>query len=174
MKHRSVVMAVASYCSTADAERDLTAVVGPCGADDTSASAATLVEKGDAGHLTSVRYESTLADGGWPVVLLGAALTAVAAPLGIVFLTPLVVGRVAWSGVAVLVAHFWQSVPKDKLRKMGDLLEARQAALVIVALDHTEDEIAALLANATAATWVASTSDEFEADYLDAITADDG
>jgi hypothetical protein len=48
---------------------------------------------------------------------------------------------------------------------MSDLLEARQAALVVVALDRPEDEIRTVISDRAIATLVATTSANLEATY---------
>ena len=64
-------------------------------------------------------------------------------------------------GPVPLVSHFWQKTPKLQLHQMSDLLEAGQAALVVVAVDHTEHEIAALLPKATVVIVSESTATDF-------------
>ena len=42
-----------------------------------------------------------------------------------------------WAGVGGIVGYFWHNIPKRQLQRMSDLLESGQAALVVVALDHS-------------------------------------
>ena len=69
--------------------------------------------------------------------MLGGVLTVVSAPLGIVFLGPLAATTAVWAGAGGLVGHFWKNIPKDEVRRMGDLLEEGDAGLVIVAVNPT-------------------------------------
>ena len=82
--------------------------------------------------------------------LLGAALVVLAAPLGLRFLLSLRVTGDIWTTVANLVDHLWQNVPRSELHRMETLVEARQAALVVVSIDRTEPEVGRLLEHATA------------------------
>jgi hypothetical protein len=77
-----------------------------------------------------------------------------------------------WSGPAPAPAgssHFWHNIPKDDLRRMGDLLEAGQAALVVVAVDHTGEDIGALLSNATNKIVLDTTRADFETAFSQAV-----
>jgi hypothetical protein len=173
MTEHHVVVAVAAYRSRTDATQDIETVAG---ANRTAAHdfvAATLVEKGADGQLTVGEHTSTTTDIGWHGLLLGAAVTAITAPLGILILTRTVSTPAAWIGAATLVAHFWQNTPKQQLRTMSDLLEARQAAVVIVALDHAEHDLGGLVSDAAIAVVAARTSADLDAEYSEAI-ADPG
>ncbi len=146
MSDHPVVMAVAAYPSKAAADLDFHTVEGvPRGLD----IAAALLRKGADGRLTMVRQASPREQLTRGAALLGGALTVIAAPVGIVFLAPLVTTWAAWTTVASIVGHLWHNVPKQDLRQMSDLLEAGQAALVVVAIDNNGDHISGLLTNAT-------------------------
>ena len=80
--------------------------------------------------------------------ILGAALTVVAAPLGIVFLGPLMANTAVYAGAGGLVGHFWHNIPKDEVRKMSDLLETGEYGLVAVAVNPKGTDVGALLTNA--------------------------
>jgi hypothetical protein len=84
----------------------------------------------------------------WGGGILGASLTVISAPLGVVFLGPLAATTAVWAGAGSLVGHFWKNIPKDQVRKMSDLLEAGDFGLVIVAVNPKEAAIGSLLANA--------------------------
>jgi hypothetical protein len=145
----AVVIAVGSYPTRAAARQDFQQV---CRLEDEASRcvAAAVVEKGADGLLTIDRPKAAerLVCG---AALLGGALIVVAAPLGMLYLVPVVATKTAWAGVGAIVAHFWNNVPKAELRHMTDLLEATQAALVVVAVDRDHDEIRPLLANASSA-----------------------
>ncbi len=96
------------------------------------------------------RHHSAAPDSSWGGHLLGAALIVLAAPLGLRFLSSVIVNRESWVAVAHIAAHFWQNVPRSELHRMGDLLEARQAGIVVVSVDQTTQEVGRLLGNATA------------------------
>jgi hypothetical protein len=151
---QSVVLAVASYSSLASADRDVRAVRDAHRERGLDQVALAVLEKGDDGTLRVERHDQSprqLVRGGALLggVLLGSALTVVAAPVGIMFLARVVVTAAEWLGVSAIVGHFWHNIPKDQLRQMSDLLEAGQAAVLVVAVNLACDDIAARLPHAT-------------------------
>ena len=96
-------------------------------------------------------------------------LVVLAAPVGIAFLVPLAATGSAWAGVAALVGHVWHDIPKSELRRMSDLLEAGQAALVAVAVDRAADDVRAALTGATTAVVTDGVTADLEADVALAI-----
>ena len=149
MDDRSLIMAVASYASNGAAERDFLDVCGVRGASVGEVAAA-VVEKGPDGSLRMDRHRFTASDPAQGAQLLGAALVVLAAPLGLRFLSSVILTQETWVAVTHVAAHFWQNVPRSQLHRMGDLLEARQAGIVVAAVDHTKQEVGELLASATA------------------------
>ena len=105
----------------------------------------------------------------WGGALLGAALAVIAAPVGIVFLHPVVTTRAGWARVATLVDHFWQNIPQETLHLMSNLLESSPAGLVIVAVDHTREEVGVLLSGATGPTVIHSTTVSVDASAMGAV-----
>jgi len=168
MTDRPIVMAVASYRSKAAAEADFRAL-WPDEPDGTPRPiGAALVEKGANGRLTIDRHRCSQepAECGGPV--LGSALVAVAAPVGIRLLVTFVNSAAVLGGVGAITDHLWNSLPKDLLRQMSELLETAQAALVVVAADQTNETIEARLAGADEKV-VAVTCADFERDYADGV-----
>ena len=106
--------------------------------------AVAVLEKGADGALSLEHHEPVSADVAWAGALLGAALVVIAAPLGILLLATVVATRTAWAGAATLVDHFWHNIPRDELHQMSNLLEAGQAAVVIVAVGYRADDVRAL------------------------------
>lgn len=164
MSEHNVAMAVGTYRSRADADRDFADLVSLCRPDPEYVAVAQ-VSKGGDGQLTIDRHAASDSDQPWRRALLGAALAAIAAPLGINCLGRLAVTRAGWAGIAALVGVFWHHIPQDRLHKMSDLLEARQAALVVVALDRAGDETTTVLSGRAIAVLAAICSDDFEATY---------
>ena len=82
-------------------------------------------------------------------MLVGGALAIIAAPLAIVALSGVAAQGATWPGIGGVVGFFWDNVPKSQLRRMSDLLELGQAALVIVAVDRAGADIEPLLQRAT-------------------------
>ena len=168
MRETPVLMAVAAYHSRADADADFDAIAAIY-EGDAGQVAAVLVEKGAAGVLRLERPDGTATHLTWTGALLGAVLAVVAAPLGVHFLAPVVTTRAVWTGIAVLVSYVWYEIPKEALRQMTDVLETRQAALVIVAVNPDGQDIAAFLRNAAMTIRVDSITTALEADYAKAI-----
>jgi uncharacterized membrane protein len=162
-------MAVAGYDSTAAAVRDFDAVRSLEGRSGAGAVAAAIVDKGAVGEVRIKRHHSgasTLASGR---ALLGGALIVVAAPTGILYLTPALRQPAEWAGVGAIVSHFWHHCPKDDLRTMSDLLEVGQAAVVVVAIDASEADVAARLANATSMIVTDCTPADFDEEFSNAV-----
>jgi hypothetical protein len=140
-----LIIAVASYASKGAAERDFGDVCGLQGR-----VTAGVLEKGSDGALTMDGHHATPS---YPTAgghLLGAALVVLAAPLGLRFLLSLSVTSDIWTTVANRVDHLWQNVPRSELHRMETLVEARQAALVVLSVDRTEPEVGRRLEHATA------------------------
>ena len=100
------------------------------------------------GTLSIDRHNTSAKHAAWGTGVLGGALTVISAPLGIVFLGPVVATGAVWAGVGGLAGHFWKNIPKDEVRKMGDLLERGAAGLVIVAVNPQGIDVEGLLTNA--------------------------
>jgi uncharacterized membrane protein len=153
-----VVMAVASYCSNAAAAADFRSLRDG-GGHPARRLAIALVEKGAAGELILDRHYCTSGEPAWEGAVLGSALAVVAAPIGIRFLVPVVERGAVLGGVGAIAGHLWNNVPKDELRQMSDLLEAGQAALVVVTADEPREMVSARLSAATACVVAATVAD---------------
>ena len=150
MGEQAVVVAAATYTSRVMAAESLRALCGEP-ARGPGRLAAAIVEKGADGRLMIDRHGATTSHRGQDDLLLGAVLVVLAAPVGIAFLVPMAASGSAWAGVAALVGHVWHDIPKSELRRMSDLLEAGQAALVAVAVDRAADDVRGALTGATIA-----------------------
>jgi len=149
MTNQPVVLAVATYAARAHADHgfDSAMLVGQEGMAGHVGAA--VVEKGADGKLEIRRHDSTAGHLAFPCALLDGAITAIAPPVGIALLAPVLPTREAWAGVGAIVGHFWHHIPRNTLRRLSDLLESGQAALVVVAVGHTAEEIAAFLTHST-------------------------
>ena len=166
MSDHTTVLAVASYRTKDAADRDFDAIRSKEGQLD---YAAAVLEKGADGTIILDRHRHAAADIASGDALLGAALDIIAAPVGIQLLAPAAATRGAWAGVAALVAHFWHNIPRNELFRMSNLLEAGQAALVIVAVDHTTEDVRSLLSNATTTLVTDPTVADFATDISNAV-----
>jgi hypothetical protein len=165
MTDRTVVIAVASYRSRAAAQSDFRAVQGGSDPSGPRRLALALLEKGADGRLTIDRHFCSAAGPAWDGAVLGGALVVIAAPVGIAFLVAVVRSAAVLGGVSAIAAHFWNDVSKHQLRRMSELIEAEQAALLVVSADHERDALEAQLAGADART-VASTHGDVGEKYL--------
>jgi hypothetical protein len=149
MSDQSVILAVATYTARAHADHDFDSarLVGQKGSLDHLGAA--VVEKGADGRREIRRDDSSAEYLVFPGALLDGAITVIAPPLGITLLAPVLPTREAWARVGAIVGQFWHHFPRDTLRRLSDLLESGQLALVIVAVNHTGQEIAALLTHST-------------------------
>jgi hypothetical protein len=169
MSDQPVVVAVASYSSRATAELDFRAVWALRHESRVDQVAVAVVEKGANGSLEMARHHSTALPLVWGVALLGSAITVVATPLGITFLASVLATRAEWEGAAGIVGRFWHEVPRDLLRKMGNLLEAGQTGLVVVTVGQGAEDITAVLSNATSKIVTDCVRADLEADFATAI-----
>jgi hypothetical protein len=148
MRDQPVVLAVASYPSRAAAEEVLASLWASRPWEDHQLAAA-LVEKGSSGELEMEDHRGTTSGIGSGVAILGGALTAVAAPLGVAFLASGLAASAEWERAVSVVGRFWNEVPRDVLGRMSNLLEAGQAGLVIVAEGRDAHHVATCLSGAT-------------------------
>jgi uncharacterized membrane protein len=162
-------MAVASYASRAAAERDFEGLCPASGGFARDQVAAALVEKGADGRLTVEDHRSAPEGLVCGTALLGGALIVVAAPLGVIFLVPVLAATTTWAGVGALVAHLWNNIPKGDIRHMSDLVEAAQSALVVVALDRTIDQVKPLLGSASSSVVTDIGPADLEAEFCNAV-----
>jgi uncharacterized membrane protein len=171
MSEKQVVLAVATYPSKDAAQMDFDAVWGVKHEGDLDHVAAAMLEKRADGKLEMQRHDSTAKHLAWGGALLGGALAVVSAPLGIVYLGSVAATGGAWAGAGAIIGHFWHNIPKEDLRRMTDLLEAGEAGLVVVAVDHKGEDIEGLLNNATEKYVTDSSRADFEADFNRALEA---
>jgi hypothetical protein len=117
-------------------------------ANETGELVAAVVEKGAGGELEVDYQHSTAAEPLWGAILLGAGVAVLAVPLGIAVLASGLTSSAEWAGAAVIVGRLWHRLPREKLRIMGVLLEAGQAGLVVVGIDHAQDDVVGCLSSA--------------------------
>jgi hypothetical protein len=166
MTDRPVLLAVASYRSKAAADSDFRAIQDGAGAGsgDHGHVSLALLEKGADGQLTLDRHFSGHADPAWNGAILAGALSVVAAPIGLMFLVAIVHQPASLGGVGAIAQHFWHHVPKHQLGRMTDLIEAGQAALVLVAAGESCNAVERHLIGASA-TAVATTHADLGHEY---------
>ena len=166
MSDQPVVLAVATYPSKQAAEQDFHAVWGMKHEGELDHVAAAVLVKDPSGKLKMDRHDSTAKHLAWGGALLGGAMVVLAPPVGAAMLA----GTGAeMAGAGAIIGHFWHNIPKDELRRMSDLLDSGEAALVVVAVDHTGADVGALLANATTKVVTDTTRADFDAAFAEAL-----
>ena len=168
MADRPTVLGVATYPDRDSAVADFRTLLRVDHEGKPDHVAAAMLEKGIDGKLHMDRQDTTAAHLAWSRALVAGALAVVAAPLAIAPLSEAAT-QATWAGVSGIVGHFWHHIPKGQLLRMSDLLESGQAALVIVAVDHTADDIRALLRNATQMIVAETDSGDIEQAYEEAL-----
>ena len=142
MSDQPLVLAVATYSSKESAQQDFKAIWSEKKTRDPDHLDAAVVVK-TADGLAIDRHDTTTRKLAWGGALIGGAFAVLVPPLG----AALLAGG-ALAGAGGLIGHFWKNIPKAELRRMSDLLEAGEAALVIVAVDLTSNEIRPAFAGA--------------------------
>jgi uncharacterized membrane protein len=148
MSNKPSTVAVATYANKAAADLDYEAVRAVKSGGQLDHLAVAVVTKGADGKLDIDRHDSTAKHLAWGGGILGAVSTVVFAPLGIVFLGPLITNTAVYAGAGGLVGHFWHNIPKDEVRKMGELLETGDYGIIVVAVNPQGTDVGALLSNA--------------------------
>ncbi|MGA9278557.1 hypothetical protein [Ilumatobacter sp.] len=148
MSNKPTTVAVATYATKAAADSDYEAIRSVKSGGQLDHLAVAVVTKGKDGKLDIDRHDSTAKHLAWGGGILGAAATVVFAPLGLVFLGPLVTNTAVYAGAGGLVGHFWHNIPKDDVHKMGELLASGEYGVIVVAVNPAGTDVGALLANA--------------------------
>lgn len=160
-----LVLAVATYASRDAAVQDFDTVWGAKHEGEYDHIAVSVLTKDEHGQLKVDRHDSSAKHLAWGGALLGAALTVVAPPVG--------VGMLAAGGTAAgaggIIGHFHHNIPKETVREMGDLLEAGQSGLMVVAVNKKGNDIEPLLANAQKKIVVDTVKGDLESAYDDAL-----
>ena len=154
-----------SYGTRSAAHSDFRALCAQAGETESGTVATALVGKSSDGQLVVDAHDSTSPGALWSGVVLGSVLTVLAPPVGLLFLVRFVGSVAVLAGVATLAGHFWNNVPQDDLRRMSEVLESSQAALVVVASNGDGTEIEQLLARAQV-TLIAKTTADLDNDFV--------
>jgi uncharacterized membrane protein len=154
---KPMVVLVATYPNVTDAESDYKAVMALHKEGDLGHVAAAVLTKDDEGKLKIHRHDTTAKHLAWGGLIVGAFIGVMLPWLGAVFIMGSFLGGAALSagvdgavlaGFGGLTGHFFEQIPKDDLRQMGDLLESGDAGLVVVGVDKKQEEVEAVLAKA--------------------------
>ncbi len=148
MSNKPTTVAVATYRAKDTTDLDYEAIRGVKSAGGLDHLAVAVVTKGADGKLQIDRHDSTAKHLAWGGGILGALSSVVFAPLGFVFLGPLLTNTAISAGAGGLIGHFWHNIPKDEVHKMGDLLATGEWGLVVVAVNPQGTDVGALLSHA--------------------------
>jgi len=157
-----MVLAGASYATRDDAVEAFKIVWGARHQGEFDHMDIAVLAKDGNGELQVERHDSTAKHMAWGGALVGAALCIVAPPVGIA-----AVGAVA--GAGGIVGHFWNTIPKEKLGEVSELIHSGEAALLIVAVNHKGTDITPLLENAKGRTVVQTTAGDLDAAFDNAV-----
>ena len=157
-----LVLAGAKYATRAKAVAAFKTVWGARHQGEFDHMAVAVLTKDEHGQLQVERHDSTAKHLGWGGALLGAALVVVAPPVGI---AALAAGAGGVAAVGGLVGHFWHTIPKDKIAELGDLLESGESGLLIVAVNHKDEDITPLLLDAEKKLVIETKAGDLEAEF---------
>lgn len=101
-----------------------------------------VLTKGEDGQLQVERHDTTTKHLAWGGLAIGAALTVVCPPAGI---AAIAAGAGAGAGIGAWIGHFWNTIPKDEIHEIGDLLDGGESAIVVVTVNPKQTDIVPLL-----------------------------
>jgi uncharacterized membrane protein len=161
-----MVLAGASYASRDDAVEAFKIVWGARHQGEFDHMDVAVLAKDASGELQVERHDSTAKHMAWGGALIGAALCIVAPPVGI---AAVAAGAGALAGVGGIVGHFWNTISKEKLGEVSELLHSGEAALLIVAVNHKGTDISPLLENAEKKTVIETKAGDLDAAFDNAL-----
>lgn len=153
MSDKPMIVALATYSSVDDAEADRHAVMQAHKEGDLGHVAAAVLHKDANDKLHMDRHDTTAKHLAWGGAAVGALLGIIAPPVGLALLGSTVAAGVVidagtLAAVGGLTGHFWHNIPKKDLEEFATLLNAGDAALVVVAVDKQTEQIDATLTKA--------------------------
>ena len=121
----AVFIYIGTYPSEASARGDYEIIKDLHAAGAVGTYDASVVTKDDAGKVHVNKDETATRHGAW-----GGA--AVGALVGILFPPSILVGAAVGAGVGGVSGHLWKGMSRADVKEFGDLIDAGQAALVVV------------------------------------------
>lgn len=161
-----MVLAAARYATRDEAVRAFDEVWGAKHEGELDHIAAAVLTKNAAGELEVERHDSTAKHLAWGGAILGAALVVVAPPAGV---AALAAGGGVLAGAGGIVGHFWRNIPKEDIRKAGELLDNGQSGLIVVAVNKKGTDIAPLLGKPEDQTVIDTVAGDLDAQASDAL-----
>ena len=148
MADQPLIIFVASYSDVDDAEADYQAVRALHKEGDLGHVSAAVLTNGTDGKLKIHRHDTTAKHLAWGGAVVGGLIGILVPPLGFAWLAGAALDGVVLAGVGGVVGHYWHNIPKADLQEMSDLLDAGEAALVVVAVDKVQEEVEAVVVHA--------------------------
>ena len=133
-KPDAVFIYIGTYPSEAAARADYEVVKDLHAAGAVGTYDASVVTKDDAGKVHVNKDEMATRHGAWG----GAAVGAV---VGILFPPSLIVGAAVGAAVGGVGGHLWRGMSRADVKEFGDVIDAGQAALVIVGESKVEQAV---------------------------------
>ena len=133
-KTEAVFIYIGTYPSEAAARDDYGVVKDLHAGGAVGTYDAAVVTKDDAGKVHVNKDEMATRHGGWG----GAAVGAV---VGILFPPSLIVGAAVGAAVGGVGGHLWRGMSRADVKEFGDVIDAGQAALVIVGESKVEQAV---------------------------------
>lgn len=145
MAERPVFLYVGVYDSAADAEADYEAIHRLHRAHVLGTYDVAMITRDAKGAVKVHKHEKPTQHGAW----LGLAAGAVVG----VFFPATLVGAAIWAGsgaaVGGVVGHFSRGLSRSDLKDVGEVLDASEVALVLIARDKVDEDLGKLLTRAT-------------------------
>ena len=133
-KPDAVFIYIGTYPSEASARADYDVIKDLHAAGAVGTYDASVVTKDDDGKVHVNKDETSTRHGAW-----GGA--AVGALVGIIFPPSLVVGAAVGATVGGVSGHLWKGMSRADVKEFGDVIDAGQAALVVVGESTIEDAL---------------------------------
>jgi len=159
MTESSIFIYLATYSDRADASADYVALLDLYETRTLTTYDVAMVVRDEAGKVHVEKHEKPTQRGAWGGILVGALVG--------VLLPPSIVGVAAVGGAAAagglvggLGGHFQEGLSRGEARELGDLLQAGQAALIVIGEARAKESLDRALTHASR-----SVEAVFEADH---------
>jgi len=149
-----VFMYLATYATEADAQADYDDLKVLHRDHTVDMYDVAIVSKDENGKVHVHKHEKTTQFGVWTGLAVGAVV-------GLVFLPALLLDVALGAAVGGIAAHFFGGMSRGDVKELGDLLDAHQAALVIIGKSRVSDEVKTTL-NRSLKEWEREVGDQEE------------
>ncbi len=141
MSDRPVFVYAATYEDAADAEADYETLLDLHAADLVGSYDVAVITKDAEGKVRVSKHEKPTQHGAWTGIAVGAVV-------GILF-PPSIIGAAAVGGVGGgVIGHLWRGMSRGDAKDLGELLDAGQAALIVVGRSRVQEQLDKALAHA--------------------------